>query len=35
LSSAPDSISPILRITSLEGPVAWGASWAMGWNPSP
>ena len=29
LSSAPDSNSPILRITSLLGPVAWGASWAM------
>jgi hypothetical protein len=26
---APDSNSPILRITSLVGPVAWGASCAM------
>src|SRR5690349_1708468 len=29
-SSAPDSVSPILRITSLLGPVACAASWAMG-----
>src|ERR1043166_6086522 len=29
-SSVPESISPILRITSLPGPVACGASWAMG-----
>src|SRR5207247_8565728 len=29
-SMAPDSSSPMLRITSLLGPVAWGASWAMG-----
>src|ERR1700733_11214637 len=28
-SNAPESISPILRITSLVGPVAWGASWAI------
>jgi len=28
-SIAPDSNSPILRITSLLGPVACGASWAM------
>ena len=28
-SKAPDSNNPILRITSLLGPVAWGASWAM------
>src|SRR4051812_34290055 len=38
-SRAPDSSSPILRITSLLGPVAWGASWAMvfpfGSMPSP
>jgi hypothetical protein len=26
---APDSNSPMFRITSLLGPVAWGASWAM------
>src|SRR6478735_4435775 len=31
-SSAPDSNSPILRTTSLLGPVAWGASWAMGFS---
>jgi hypothetical protein len=38
-SRTPDSSSPILRITSLLGPVAWGASWAMvfpfGSMPSP
>ena len=26
---APESTSPILRITSLVGPAAWGSSWAM------
>ena len=26
---APESSRPILRITSLLGPAAWGASWAM------
>src|SRR5258705_11440621 len=29
-SMAPESSSPILRITSLLGPAAWGASWAIG-----
>src|ERR1700687_3931840 len=29
LSMAPESTSPILRITSFVGPAAWGSSWAM------
>src|ERR1700704_1410851 len=33
-SRAPESNSPILRITSLPWPVAWGASWAMDRFPS-
>src|SRR5256885_5224483 len=32
LSMAPESNRPILRITSLLGPAAWGASWAMGFS---
>src|SRR5262249_26124007 len=32
-SSAPDSRRPMFRITSLLGPVAWGASWAMDGRP--
>src|ERR1700733_14019803 len=28
-SMAPESSRPILRITSLVGPAAWGSSWAM------
>src|SRR5205085_12415810 len=32
LSMAPESNRPILRITSLVGPAAWGASWAMGFS---
>src|SRR5260364_16542 len=34
-SSAPDSIRPMLRMTSLLGPVACGASWAIGMSFSP
>src|SRR5437763_2251088 len=29
-SMAPESSSPILRITSLLGPAGWGALWAIG-----